>query len=238
MNHLKYMYLFAGIMSACLFTGCADRPAESRSSDSAAEAVTTAPAATTSSTAAVTATTTVTTTVVTTTQKIDPPDDLHMTCLDTVEAGSDITLDAFITDRNVALKDGSALLDTSNPGWYNAEIPYLYHGAEFTHTLQYHVIDTTIPYVINPGLESYHKVETPFDLNDYIGFADNCDSRPVLTYEGEIDPDTVGSYPLAVTVTDSSGNYNTWNITVNVVEEVPKSVDTEPRVNYSDFISR
>ena len=238
MNHLKYMYLFAGIMSACLFTGCADRPAESRSSDSAAEAVTTAPAATTTSTAAVTTTTTVTTTVVTTTQKIDPPDDLHMTCLDTVEAGSDITLDAFITDRNVALKDGSALLDTSNPGWYNAEIPYLYHGAEFTHTLQYHVIDTTIPYVINPGLESYHKVETPFDLNDYIGFADNCDSRPVLTYEGEIDPDTVGSYPLAVTVTDSSGNYNTWNITVNVVEEVPKSVDTEPRVNYSDFISR
>lgn len=238
MNHLKYFYLFVVIALACFPTGCAERPAEISNTDSRTQAVTTASAVTSATTVKVTAATTYTTAAVTTTKQIDPPDDLKMYCLDTVEAGTDMTINEFITDRNVALKDGTAMLDTSNAGYFQVDVPYLYHGAEFTETLRYRVIDTTIPYVINPGWESYHKVETPFDLNQYIGFADNCDRYPVLTYEGEIDPDTVGSYPLAVTVTDSSGNYNTWTITVNVVEEVPKSVDTNPRVNYSDFISR
>lgn len=238
MNHLKYFYLFVVIALACFLTGCAERPAEISNTDSRTQAVTTASAVTSATTVKVTAATTDTTAAVTTTKQIDPPDDLKMYCLDTVEAGTDMTINEFITDRNVALKDGTAMLDTSNAGYFQVDVPYLYHGAEFTETLRYRVIDTTIPYVINPGWESYHKVETPFDLNQYIGFADNCDRYPVLTYEGEIDPDTVGSYPLAVTVTDSSGNYNTWTITVNVVEEVPKSVDTNPRVNYSDFISR
>ena len=82
------------------------------------------------------------------------------------------------------------------------------------------------------------SIGTEFDLNDYIGYADNFDKYPSLTYEGEIDPDTVGSYLLNVTVTDSSGNFSAWDVVINVVEEVPKSVDTNPRVNYSDFISR
>ena len=233
---MKYICIFTVLFSAFLLSGCADQPSDS--SLSCSEAVTTTAAETAVTTTCITTTVPVTTTVVTTTRKVDPPADLQMSCLDTVEAGADITLDEFITERNVELKDGTVLLDTSALGYIDVEVPYLYDGAEFTQKLQYRVLDTTEPYIINPGLNSYHKAGTEFDLNQYIGYADNFDRHPALTYEGEIDPETVGSYPLAVTVTDSSGNYSAWEVTVHVVEEVPKSVDTNPRVNYSDFISR
>lgn len=237
--NIRYLLacILAAFISVLLLTASAEKPSESSAPVPSAEAFTTAPAATSATTAPVTTTVT-TTAVTTTTRHVDPPDDLVMNCLNTVEAGADLTLEEFITDRNVALKDGSAMLSTAQLGWQNAEIPYLYHGAEFTQTLQYCVIDTTEPLIINPGWNTDHKVETEFNLNDYIGFADNFDKYPSLTYEGEVDPDTVGSYPLTATVTDSSGNSVSWDLTINVVEEVQKPADTNPRVNYSDFISR
>ena len=239
---MKYYYLLFAALSLFLLAGCTIiEPIETGDIDVQTEAVTTTSAETTASTAKVTTTkvtTTVTTTAATTTAKPEPPADLLLKGLDTVEAGEDLTLEDFITDRNVELKDASALLDTSALGSFEVEIPYLYDGTEFTQTLQYQVTDTTKPYIINPGTNSYHKAGTDFDLNQYIGYADNFDSSPALTCDGEVDPDTVGAYPLGITVTDSSGNACWWEMTVNVVEELPKSADTVPRVNYSDFISR
>ena len=235
---MKIIYLFAACFFVFLLSGCTHKPFESISPVSETEAVITAVTTTSATTAKVTTATTLTTTAATTTKKVDPPDDLIMNCLNTVEANADITLDEFITERNVELKDGSAWLKTSELGYQNVEVPYLYDGAEFTQTLQYLVLDTTQPLIINPGWEANHKVETEFDLRRYVGFADNYDKYPVLTYEGEIDPDTVGAYPLVATVTDSSGNSVSWDVTINVVEEVTKPVDMNPRVNYSDFISR
>ena len=240
---IKYIsaFIFTAFFPVMLLTDSAGKPAESSPPGLQAETVTTAPAATTATsatTAKTTATTAAATTTVTTTKKPEPPADLVMNCLDTVEAGADITLEDFITERNVELKDGSVFLDTSALGSSEVEVPYLYDGAEFTQTLRYNVADTTEPLIINPGRNTNHKVATAFDLNNYIGFADNFDNTPVLTYEGEVDPDTVGEYPLVATVTDSSGNSVSWDITVNVVEEVPNSADTIPRVNYGDFITR
>lgn len=59
-------------------------------------------------------------------------------------------------------------------------------------------------------------------------YADNYDANPVLTCEGEVNPDTVGSYPLVATVTDSSGNSVTWDLTVNVIEKAKTSADAKP----------
>ena len=117
------------------------------------------------------------------------------------------------------------------------EVPYIYKGAEFKQKLQYSVIDTTDPLIINAGWTPNHKVGTDFDLNNYVGFADNFDKNPVLTYEGEVDSNAVGSYPITATVTDSSGNSVSWDLNINVLNEVPKPVDNNPRVNYSDFIN-
>ena len=237
-----FAYLITALFPVILLTGSREISLKNCNTGSrtetadASEAVTSA--VTTTTTVTTTVTTTEATTTVTTTKKIDPPADLVMNGLDTVEAGADLTLEDFITDRNVELKDGDVMLDTSELGDFDVDILYLYEGAEFTQTLRYRVTDTTEPHIINPGWNTNHKVGTDFVLSDYIGFADNFDANPELSFEGELDPDTVGSYPLVATVTDSSGNAVSWDLTINVVEEVPKSVDTHPRVDYSDFISR
>ncbi|MBQ8923089.1 MAG: glycoside hydrolase family 25 [Oscillospiraceae bacterium] len=235
--------LLTALLSVFLFTESVKKPAERSAPDNLqAEADTTAPqetttAAETDTTTSTTATETTTTTAAT--EPPEPPADLVLRGLDTVEAGADLTLADFITERNVELRDGSVMLDTSEIGSFEADVPYLYEGTEFTQTISYRVADTTKPIVINPGNNSAHKINTAFDLSNYVGFADNFDAHPVLTYEGEVDPDTPGSYPLTATVTDSSGNAVSWELTINVIESSPQgSGDTIPRVDYSDFISR
>lgn len=230
---MKLKYIMPLIVVG-LLTGCGDKKVSSVR-EKATKAETTTSAATTT---AVKTTIKPAVTTATTTKKTDPPTDLVMKCMDVVEVYDEIKLSDFITEKNVELKDGNAMIDTSDTGVFEVEIPYIYNGGEFTQKLQYSVVDTTEPVILNTGWTPDHKVGTDFDLNDYVGFADNFDSSPVLTYTGEIDPNKVGSYPLTATVTDSSGNSSTWDVTINVVENVPPPVDDNPRVNYSDFISR
>ena len=234
-----FAFIIAVIWPLFLFAVNAAGPAESSAPDSGTEAVTAASETTLTAAEKTSAAATVTTTAVTTTTAPpEPPADLILVGQDVAEAGAEITLEDFITERNVELKDGTALLDTSQLGTLDAEIPYLYNGAEFTQRLSYRVTDTTKPYIFNHGENAQHKVGKRFDLNDYIGFGDNYDPHPVLTYEGEIDPDTVGAYPLTVTVTDSSGNAVSWELTISVTENVQKPADRNPRVDFSDFVSR
>ena len=228
---MKLKTIYGFLCSAILITGCTDKPVETNDTDILSETVT--DASETPSTETETETS-----AVMTTKNADPPADLVMNCRDTVEAGADMTLEEFITERNVELKDSSSMLNTTEIGLCEVSVPYVYNGAEFTQTLQYRVADTTTPYIFNQERIINHKVGKDFDLNDYVGFGDNYDRHPILTYEGTVDPNTVGSYPLTATVTDSSGNFVSWEITVNVTETVPKPVDKNPRVNYSDFISR
>lgn len=226
---MKLKYLFPVCAALLMLTGCGGRKVtHSKNADTtttAASSHTTTNAQTTSAPA-------------TTTVKAAPPENLVMKCRESVEVYDDIKLSDFISEKNVELKDGSVLINTSDTGVFEVEVPYLYNGSEFTHKLQYSVIDTTEPLIINGGWTPYHKLGTSFDLNDYVGFADNFDKNPSLSYVGEVDINTVGSYPLTATVTDSAGNSVSWDLTINVVEEVPRPVDDNPRVNYSDFISR
>ena len=216
-----------------LLTESTNQPVESSNPDLTAEVVTTV-----SETTAVTTETSTETTTTTTKKKVEPPADLVLKCPQTVEACADITLDDFITERNVELKDGSVWLDTAELGSFEVEVPYMYEGAEFSKKLRYRVVDTTEPLILNTGWNTEHKVGTDFDLNEYVGYADNYDAHPVLTYEGEIDPNTLGAYPLVATVTDSSGNSSSWDITISVVGSSMQSPDTIPRVDYGDFITR
>ena len=235
---MEFKILLAVVGFSFLLTGCSALTEEISAIDSLDTVRIEIETAITSTTTIAATTIETTTTAATTTKHVDPPADLVLKGRDTVEACADMTLEEFITDRNVELKDGSALLDTSNIGYFDVEIVYLYDGAEFTQTLQYQVVDTTKPLLINGGWNTDHKLGTDFDLSHYVGYGDNYDRNPVLTYEGTIDINAVGAYPLVATVTDSSGNSVSWNVTINVVEEVTRPVDTKPRVNYSDFMAR
>lgn len=244
---MRFKLLFAAFGAAFLLTGCVIKPIEEGSTAIQTEPGTAAPDETTAAEEAVTTTgeTTITTsdtteetTGATTAKRPDPPADLVLKGLENVEAGADLTVADFITERNVGLKDGDAWLDTTKTGECTAEVTYLYGGAEFTQKLHYRVADTTAPHIFDPGRGAVHRLGKAFDLNAYIGYGDNFDPKPVMSYTGEVDPETEGSYPLTVTVTDQAGNAVSWDVTIRVAAEVPKPADTIRRVNYSDFISR
>ena len=234
---MRSKYIIPVFAAFCLLTGCGGKKVSNTVSVSV-EVNTTSAVTTSVGTSAAAVTSKPVTTTTTAAAKPEPPKDLVLKGKDSVEVYEEIKLKDFITEKNVDLKDGDVLLNTSDTGVYEVEIPYIYGGNEFTQKLQYSVIDTTAPIVLNAGWTPYHKVGTPFDLNNYVGFADNFDKAPTLTYEGDVDPNAVGDYPLTATATDSSGNSVSWDLTISVVDQVPAPVDNNPRVDYSSFIER
>ena len=174
----------------------------------------------------------------TTTKKANPPADLVLTGREQVEVYQEISLDSFITDKNVELKDPGFLLDTSDLGEHKVDVAYISDGNEFTKELKYNVADTTPPLIINEGWDTRHVLGTAFDLNNYIGYGDNYDKTPSMSYTGDIDPNTAGNYPLHVTVADSSGNTSEFDVNIMVLNEVIDEPDTNPRVNFKDFVKK
>ena len=71
----------------------------------------------------------------------------------------------------------------------------------------------------NPTL----KLGAGFDVNDYIGYADDVDRTPELTVEGTVDTSVPGTYPLTLTLTDEAGHSTSQIMTVNVVSEITPS---------------
>lgn len=222
-------------------TSAPDLKVETATINSESVPVTSSEAASTSSTTTTTATTTAaksTTSTTTTTAAPQPPADLRInTNGSSLEAGSDVKIKDLITDSNVEILSGDTYVNTSEPGEYELPVSYSYNGNKFETKLNYSVCDTTPPLLLNSGWSAVHITGTPFDINDYVGFVDNCDRSPVLTYSGNFDPNTPGQYPLSATVTDSSGNETSWDLTITVADSKPYTPDTTPRVDFSDFIA-
>lgn len=153
----------------------------------------------------------------------------------TVPVYEELTINEFLTEANIVVLNGSDPLDTSETGEKSVTVKYSAGGKEQKKTLTYVVEDTEAPIILNSGWNPYHRVGEDFDLNDYVGFADNYDSAPVLTYDGYIDPGTIGDYPLTAHVSDSSGNISDWDLTISVVSSVPSPPDDRERMDFSDF---
>lgn len=147
----------------------------------------------------------------------------------------ELTINEFLTEANVDILNGNDTLDTSEIGEKSVTIRYSSRGKEQEKKLSYVVEDTEAPVILNSGWNPYHRAGETFDLNDYVGFADNYDSSPVLTYDGYIDPGTIGDYPLTAHVSDSSGNVSDFDVTISVVSSVPTPTDDRERVDFSDF---
>lgn len=168
--------------------------------------------------------------------KTEPPTEtVKLIGAESAAVYEEININGFLTETNVIILNGNELLDTSDTGKKSVTVKYLLNGEELEKKLEYTVEDTEAPVILNAGWNPYHPIGKVFDLNDYVGFADNYDSNPVLTYDGSIDPNTIGDYPLTAYVTDSSGNVTSWDITISVVNSVPIMPDDRERVNFSDF---
>ncbi len=165
----------------------------------------------------------------------NPPEEAKLIGAENLEVYSTVTLESFIANTDVQLSESGLLVDTNELGSHDITVQYTYNGIKYEQTLSYNVEDTTPPVILNGGYKTMAEVGKAFDLNDYVGFADNYDSKPTLTYTGSVDTSAVGIYPLTATVKDSSGNQTTWELTVNVLSEIPVPEDNNSRLSFETF---
>lgn len=148
-------------------------------------------------------------------------------------------LSDLLSGSGLTLLSDNTAVDTSSVGTFETQVLCSDGSSEFSVNLSYTVEDREKPLILNDGWDIKHELGTPFDINDYVGYADNYDRSPVLTFTGNVDTQSAGSYPLSLTVTDSSGNSTSRDVTVNVSENISDGSDTDGSfTNFSDFTAK
>ena len=140
-----------------------------------------------------------------------------------LEAYSKVKLKDFIERTNAELIEPDALVDTKTLGEHEQTIKLRFDGQGYSATVHYTVEDTRAPIVLADGENTYIDVGGVFDLSMIVSYADNFDRSPKLSYKGDVDTSSAGTYPITATVTDSSGNSYSWELTVYVGVEPPVS---------------
>ncbi len=213
----------AYILSALILTGCGEKIVQSPVSDSAVPAMaeideTTEPERSEDF-------------------LTEPPQGIVIEITEPVEVYEKVTVKDVVSHVGLQLENGSQTLDTSEIGKGKVEVEYIYEGKKYKHEVDYTVADTTPPVLLNSGDGSSVMVGESFDINDYVGYADNYDSIPEFTYTGEVDTSTVGSYYLSASATDSSGNETVWDLEVNVTDTEDEYVDDNERLSFEELIA-
>ncbi len=238
MNRNRYIPL---LFSLCLLTGCAGQDAQE--AEQAARLLTEPSITeTTPETEPSTAPeTTVPETEPPTTEHPvlhEPPEGALLTVPDRVEVHTELTLGELLAGTNVQLENADTLLETNSIGEFTVPVSYTYEGTKYEHEISYKVADIEPPLLLNGGWGAEVKLGESFDLNEHVGFADNYDAAPVLTYTGMVDTNVCGRYPLTAVVTDSSGNTLRWDLAIEVVEQKSTPPDNTPRLTFDTLMQQ
>ncbi|MBQ6674895.1 MAG: DUF5011 domain-containing protein [Ruminococcus sp.] len=213
-------------LAALLLTGCGSSipraPVETVTTTTTA--VTTAPQTTTTAPAA-------TTIATTTTKKKEKKPEIKYTYADTVEIYQKLTIGDWIKDATVKPDNADDPLPTDTLGKNEVTVKF----GDVKQKLSYTVADTTPPqFIYCPDYITVHK-GSGFEPGVYIGYGDNYDKAPQVSYSGSIDTLTSGDYDVTFTVTDSSGNSTTKGATINVVDVLPDYESTIPEMSFEEF---
>ncbi len=165
----------------------------------------------------------------------EPPEEAILTVQEQIEVHSALTIAELFSETNVILEHDNDPVPTDTLGECEITISYLYDGVRYAHPVSYFVSDTTAPVLLNSGWGAEVVAGEAFDLEELVGYADNHDPAPVLTWTGSVDTGVIGSYPISATVTDSAGNATSWELTVEVVAEEITPEDNAPRLQFADF---
>lgn len=172
---------------------------------------------------------------------VEPPDNLILETRENIEVYEKITIADLVTETNVEILNGDRVIDTNQTGEFEVYINCMYEKGEFQQKVNYTVSDTTAPVLLNMGVSPYVKKGETFDLKKIVGYADNYDSSPVLSYDGTVDTENIGNYSITAIVTDSSGNQTSWDMTVVVLNEIPSPAasndDNNDGTQFTDFIN-
>lgn len=235
----KQLWLPAAVL-VMLLAGCGAQGAEPADAAPVTEA-TTAAVSTQAVTACTTQTTTETTatateTSATQTTATEPVrQKITLKTAGAVEVYDTVLLRDYITEPEIRLENKNSRLDTSKTGTVEQSVRFTYQGQSYTQNIRYQVVDTTPPLLLNGGYNTVIETGKPFDLNKCVGFGDNYDKSPRLTYTGQVDTAVPGKYPITATVTDAAGNKTSWDLTVTVADKLPTYTDTASRLSFSDF---
>ena len=233
MKRLLFAAMAAG---CCLMAGCTKNVAPAKTESKASE-----PCVTSTVTSVTTVTTAVTTASAVTTTAPAPkgelPAEVKLELKPEAEVYEVLTVSGLVSATDAELLEPDKVLKTDETGEQETELKLRYKGDEYTKKVKYNVVDTTPPLALNSGWEPYAVLGEPFDLDSIVGFVDNYDRAPVLSYSGEVNTDEAGSYPITVYVTDASGNETSWDMTVLVIGAKPKPIDDNPRVDFADFMN-
>ncbi|MBR6918131.1 MAG: DUF5011 domain-containing protein [Clostridia bacterium] len=103
--------------------------------------------------------------------------------------------------------------------------------------------DTEPPFFLTFNYNVTLEQGDEFDIHKYVSYIDNVDREVELIVDGDVDVNSLGEYPLKLTVKDDSGNSSFAKMTVKVVEPVTPapSGGTSGQVpelpkNYSKFV--
>lgn len=166
-----------------------------------------------------------------------PPEGVELKISRPIEVYEKVMIRDVISCKGVQLRNGSQSLDTSEIGEKNVKVSYIYKGKRYEQSISYNVSDTTSPVVLHSGDGSVVLIGESFDINEHVGFVDNYDKKPVITYTGEVDTNTVGTYYLTATAVDSSGNETTWDLGIKVEEQEPEYIDNNDRIPFEQLVS-
>lgn len=225
---------FAISAAAVLTMTCGCGKIKDNDSSSKTEPMSVSTSASTSPVTTAAETTSVTTT---TTTKPKPKQQLLMESRQKLGVYEKVKLSDFITETNAVLSEPDTLVDTSQTGALDITVKYELDGVQAEKKLSYTVEDTTAPILLNSGYSATHVRGKAFDLKNYVGYADDYDRSPVLTYTGTVDTMTNGKYPITATVTDSSGNATTWDLTITVADSIPQQQYGTSSTPFASFVA-
>ena len=152
----------------------------------------------------------------------------------TIEYGRIKKLSDYISIENGTYKDSEVKYDDLG----EIEIRFMYEddlGKNYRF-IKLNVVDTTIPYVSVP---SYKTVLVNSDVDFIYDFfcADNHDKNVNRVLEGDYNLNMPGTYTAKYIAEDISGNKVEKNLTLNVVETMPKSNNSNQNtpINYLEY---
>ena len=130
-----------------------------------------------------------------------------------------------IKDINAEVLSSETILEGNELGTYKYTLDYKYKKKRYKYDITYQVKDTIEPIFISAPVTLSIAYDDDKDVCDKIVYADNYDSVPNCTVNGEYDKKTVGTYSnLEYVISDSSGNENRKKFTLNIVSKINKSI--------------
>lgn len=94
--------------------------------------------------------------------------------------------------------------------------------------IQFTVVDTTSPAILFEKNEfEVEEGNTYFDIKKLITVEDNYDTKPIVTWTGDYDIKTPGSYQVEVKAKDASGNASKKKFKIHITEKEIEVIEKE-----------